>query len=61
MTDLESPNIFLFFPTNHTMMLHPYYFQPETMGNLKKQLVTDFLIDAINGRIPVSLDITEGH
>ncbi|VUZ46605.1 unnamed protein product [Hymenolepis diminuta] len=53
MTDLESPNIFLFFPTNHTMMLHPYYSQPETMGNLKKQFVTDFLIDATNGRIPM--------
>nr|CDS27779.1 protein disulfide isomerase TMX3 [Hymenolepis microstoma] len=53
MTDLESPNILLFFPANHTIMLHPFYSQPEKVGNLKKPQITDFLIDAINGRIPM--------
>uniref|UniRef100_A0A0R3TYL4 Protein kinase domain-containing protein n=1 Tax=Rodentolepis nana TaxID=102285 RepID=A0A0R3TYL4_RODNA len=51
MTDLESPNILLFSPANHTIALHPFYSQPEKMGNLKKPQITDFLIDAVNGRI----------
>ncbi|VDM23912.1 unnamed protein product [Hydatigera taeniaeformis] len=53
MTSLEPPNLLLYSPVNKTFMLHPLCSTPEAISALNKQQITAFLVDGVNGKLPV--------